>query len=362
METPVLYFHTATPRRLRVRVDFVDGLISQWYPVVDTLGPPEGACDAGPLDLRTVKRSFLAWDVDLIPKADGTPAPAGIPSTAQPTDPWNDARAVDAAYVRTRPRVGPDRAGPVEAEHFLFYRGLGTFTLPMRVELDPLGRPSFVNDADHDVAAVVGIEVRDDGKEGRYDVLAPVDARRRVASKAHAEEFLAGRPFEAWGDGGSPGLRSDLTKVLVSQGLALDEARAMIATWSHSWFSEPGMRVLYVVPRPLVDALLPLTIDPKPDAIVRVLLGRIECLPPARVAAMAQALATIGTAGADGPGADPTAAGAAAERVRVLGGRFLEPYLRRVLATDEDPVATRVAKGWLEKLALAQAAREGATR
>src|SRR5688572_30634822 len=54
METPVLYFHTATPRRARVRVDFVDGLITQWYPVVDKLGPPEGSRDAAPLDLRTV--------------------------------------------------------------------------------------------------------------------------------------------------------------------------------------------------------------------------------------------------------------------------------------------------------------------
>src|SRR5262245_49090479 len=32
METPVLYFHSAAQRRVRVRVDFVRGLISQWYP------------------------------------------------------------------------------------------------------------------------------------------------------------------------------------------------------------------------------------------------------------------------------------------------------------------------------------------
>src|SRR5204863_10073458 len=30
METPVLYFHSPTARKVRVRVDFMKGLISQW--------------------------------------------------------------------------------------------------------------------------------------------------------------------------------------------------------------------------------------------------------------------------------------------------------------------------------------------
>src|SRR5690349_7758705 len=55
METPVIYFHSDDARRARVRVDFRKGLLSQWYPVSDLLGPAEGSRDAGPLDVSKVE-------------------------------------------------------------------------------------------------------------------------------------------------------------------------------------------------------------------------------------------------------------------------------------------------------------------
>src|SRR5688500_16778833 len=91
METPVIYVHSKTPRSLRVRVDFVGGLITQWYPVTDLLGPPELACDAGPLDLATVTRSFLEWDVEVLPGE----MPAGVPGGSG-GDPWAVAGGGDA--------------------------------------------------------------------------------------------------------------------------------------------------------------------------------------------------------------------------------------------------------------------------
>ena len=85
METPVIYVYSKTRRELSVRVDFLGGLLTQWYPVSDKLGPPELACDEGPLDLRKVERSFLSWEVDVIPRAEG--APPRIPEVGK-GDPW----------------------------------------------------------------------------------------------------------------------------------------------------------------------------------------------------------------------------------------------------------------------------------
>lgn len=42
----------------------------------------------------------------------------------------------------------------------------------------------------------------------------------------------------------------------------------MVDTWRDSWF-EPGLRVLYTVPREVTDAVLPLTVTPAPQAIAR---------------------------------------------------------------------------------------------
>ena len=326
METPVLYFHTKTPRHVRVRVDFERGLISQWYPVTDLLGPAEGARDAGPLDLSKIDRSFLEWDVDLLPREG--PAPAEIPAVVA-GEPWTLARQVDAAWVRTVPRKGPERMGPTEAEHYLFYRGLGTFTLPMKATFAEGGGLSFENGSAHGVAEVFAIEVREGGREGRYGFANDV----RPGSVAH--DLLKGLPFVAWPERGVWGLKDEVEKILVGHGMARDEARAMVATWSRSWFSSEGTRILYVVPRPLVDALLPLRIDPKPDAIERVLLGRIECIPPAVQAEVEKAL--VDRVAGYAPARD------AAEARLARLGRFLEPHLRRVVATAKDPAAAKAA-------------------
>jgi hypothetical protein len=53
----------------------------------------------------------------------------------------------------------------------------------------------------------------------------------------------------------------------------------MLNTWRDSWFEE-GLRVFYVLPRETVDAILPITIEPKPKELVRVLVGRAELITP----------------------------------------------------------------------------------
>ena len=45
---------------------------------------------------------------------------------------------------------------------------------------------------------------------------------------------------------------------------------------------DEGTRVLYTVAEPMTNELLPIKIDPKPDQIVRVLIGRHDLLTPER--------------------------------------------------------------------------------
>jgi hypothetical protein len=314
METPVLYFHTRLPRRVRVRVDFVEGLISQWYPVTDLLGPPEGAESDGPLDLATIGRSFLEWEVDLVPRSE--PRPDEIPEVPA-DDPWAYARETSAAWVRTVPRDGEARLGPTEAEHYLFYRGLGRFTLPVAVEARAGGRGLVRNAGDLPIGAACVLEVAPDGRV-RWQRLGPVPAG---AEPAFA---LGERPWET----GPERIQAVLEKELLGKGLHADEARAMVRTWSRSWFASEGARLMYILPRAWTDAMLPLRIRPEPDRVVRVLVGRLEFLTPETEAEVEAAL--VGRLDAD----PATRAGAEARLDRL--GRFLEPHVRRVLARTED--------------------------
>jgi len=49
----------------------------------------------------------------------------------------------------------------------------------------------------------------------------------------------------------------------------------MVATWRALWFQD-GVRVLFMVPPEFTAQTLPLDLDPKPDELVRVLVGRVD--------------------------------------------------------------------------------------
>jgi hypothetical protein len=118
-------------------------------------------------------------------------------------------------------------------------------------------------------------------------------------------------------------LQSDLEGMLISQGLFLDEAHAMVETWKDSWFEE-GARLIYIVPRKFVDSVLPLSITPVPAQTVRVFVSRMELVTPATESAVESALAKNDRA------------------TLVKYGRFLEPILETVIR--ESPDAARTAE------------------
>ena len=71
-------------------------------------------------------------------------------------------------------------------------------------------------------------------------------------------------------------LASVLEAALVRAGLYPKEAAAMVKTWRASYFTEAGTRVLYLLPQAFTDAVLPLRVQPAPEEVVRVLVGRVE--------------------------------------------------------------------------------------
>ena len=116
----------------------------------------------------------------------------------------------------------------------------------------------------------------------------------------------------------------------------------MVRTWSRSWFTSEGTRVVWIVPRPVTDALLPLSIDPQPDEVVRVLVGRLEIITP-------ETRDEVEAAVRDRFSADGAAAARATARLERLG-RFLEPHLRNVLASTKDETVRKHAQALLVRL------------
>lgn len=326
METPVIYFYADAPMQAQVRVWFQKGLMTQFYPLPTLVSPELHELQKKRLDMTAVSLSSLVWDVDVIPRTAA--APSEIPEVAA-DDPWSFARQTRASYVRTR--VAADSPAKPEAEHYLFYRGLGRWQPDVRVEAATDGTAHFENRLQQAIPFTLALELTEKG--GRYASGKALQPGEKVSFAPGASEFEPDREVFAREVG------AVVMKALVDSGLYLDEARAMVATWSRSWFQKDGARVVYLLPKQSLDEVLYLQLQPRPKELVRVLVGRLEFITPAAQDRVERALRERASDDAR----------TAAHGLQVLAGldRFLEPHLRNVERCGKDESVRKAAAAML---------------
>lgn len=283
METPVLYFYAKEETLIRVKADFVNGKITEWY--------PQG---------RSVQRGSIDWgQIRIMP---GTQI--DLPNDFRESH-YYPARETDAAPLQ----VSFD--GQNEYEKFLFYRGVGNFDLPLSVKLE--GDKVRIRNAYREHMNRVVLFENRGGKIGFqiHDMLQP--------------ELVLDRPTL---DGKVEVLRQQMKAMLVSQGLYEKEANAMLDTWRDSWFEE-GLRVFYIMPRSATDEILPIDIQPRPTQLVRVLVGRTELITPETEKSVINELNKLQSASI-------SVRKAALQAINKYG-RFKEPILKQIYEHTTDP-------------------------
>jgi hypothetical protein len=316
-ETPVIYFYTDHPLKVRVDVGFPRGFWTQWYPQAQVVGPQLSQATTPP----ALKDGRIRWCAEVIPAGKVPPSPGPPPTSSGAL--WGHAREVDAAYVRTPDRTTSrtgDTPPPLETERFLFYRGLGTAALPVRFDASAGGTLAIDPGGRHGARHVFVLRV--EGGRGAYSylpALSPGQTLREVipglAGAKPLTEFTAR-------------LADDLAARLTESGLYPREARAMVNTWRTSYFQTEGVRALFVLPRAWTDEVIPMEISPKPRDLVRVMVGRVELLSPERERAAGRAVAGLASP-------DPAIRARAYDFLRDQG-RYVEPVVRRVVAATRD--------------------------
>jgi hypothetical protein len=296
LETPVLYFYGAAARGVRVRVDFPDGVLSQWYPAATRFGPELGL-------VAVPRQGFMEWTFDMIPGM----LPTEFPAVAA-DDIWAPSRRVRSVPVA----VGAEREG------FIFYRGLGAFELPLRMTVDAADQITIRNLSTDASPALFLLRVHPGG-----GAIVELGSLAASGVMANVPSPIGGKEHNL--DAYVANAQDLIAAALVKTGLYADEARAMVDTWSKSYFKSEGLRVLYVVPRAWTDKLLPLSVQPAPQAVVRTLVGRVELLAPSEEKDL---LVRVSAAAASAmPFPD----------VISSMGRLAEPKLRRTLELATDP-------------------------
>lgn len=260
METPVIYFYTDTEVRASVRVDFPRGWVTEWYPFAAM--PPKSTGQQS----RAPGQS-MRWNVRLL--AGESPR---FPRDKQDNH-YYCARETDAVPVQVEAETPDNRRSwelqggtVIQREKFLFYRGVGSFPLPVAVRPLGGGKVRVTNAAKDRLDGLVLATVRG-GKVGFHT----------IGSLKPGAEVVVTQPVP---NANSSDLAAVMEKELTAAGLYPKEARAMVKTWDSAWFGENGNRLLYLVPRARTDELLPLAIDPRPTETVRVLVGRHDFLTP----------------------------------------------------------------------------------
>ena len=263
METPVIYFYGPSPITVDVRVSFPHGFITEWYPranrVATYLGsgiPPKGP---GVRQPYANEPDSIAWpEVELAPTIETPPFPHEFASSH-----YYAASSTDATPLL----VGHER------EKFLFYRGIGRFQPPIAAWLSSGDQVVVRNLGRDPIPGAILFENRD----GKISY--------RVQGAINTQTTFAAPQFSA--DSGA--LKTEMERILVSQGLFPKEANAMVATWADSWFEE-GTRLFYFLPTSAVDLVLPIEIRPAPTQIARVFVGRLELFTPATKKAITDAM------------------------------------------------------------------------
>ena len=310
-ETPVIYFYTPKTVRVRVGVDFPQGIWTHWYPQAALVDPPLAQQAERP---DRPKDGRICWFAEVTPPSL-VPAPATDSGAL-----WNFARDVDAAFVRTTDATRtPARS---EYERFLFYRGLGRAPLPMRAHAGGGGTISLEGDAKLGAGVRHIFVLRVEGGRGAYlyrPALGPGEQATGVIPTMDRARPLA-EFTEAIAD--------DLAAKLAESGLYAKEARAMVNTWKTSYFQTEGIRVLFVLPQSWTDSFIPIRILPRPKELVRVMVGRLELLSAEREQRTEAAVRDLASGDAE--------RGRQAFAYLREQGRYVEPMLRRLAATTRD--------------------------
>jgi len=330
------------PRTVEVRVDMPQGLLTHWFPVVRGYGPPQPAKPTASLP----PGSFLDWGrVELMPDERqhvmGPLPPLEGYRRVEPDNTWRFARETDAAFVRVG-RNDPSAKhvrSHGDVEKFLFYRGLGTFELPLAVRSAGAGEDVQLTLHNRSKDALQGVFVVRVGKDSVQYAALPVLAGGAAHEGNTAAIFTPPLPLKD----GVPQVKQAVAASLLEAGLYAKEAQAMVNTWEQSYFRNEGLRILAILPRDDVDKAIPITIKPAPEELVRVMVGRIEVLTPDAEKRIEAQLAKLDAKNAK----ERETAIAELDRL----GRLKEPVLRRIAGLTKSAEVKAQAEALIAKAA-----------
>jgi hypothetical protein len=256
---PVVFFHSSETISMEMRVDFPQGMPVVWWPRTNKPTTIRGAKDP---DAKLGESfHYLKWDFFVKQNA------ADIKMMTLPKEHWvSTLRNVEADEVlcnserNLNGRVRPGRyREQAEREKFVYYDGL--IPNPAAIDLSALLDKETINSrVKYPIFDLTVVDRRslDHVRVGRIDKL----------------DALAKEKPLRWSEQNAANWQSDAAKILLAQlkkaDLYEDEANALVEIWKKDLFQAEGLTFFYRIPQEEYDRLLPLTLNPRPEKLVRI--------------------------------------------------------------------------------------------
>jgi hypothetical protein len=256
---PVIYLHAPRPMAAELRVDFPSGVPAVWWPATENPAYHGNQLEAPRKPERPVRS--LQWKLHLqqppwksSPPVDPKPLSRGH---------WMQTlREVKCADVYAP--AGERNVG-LEREKFVYYDGLLPRPKALAIKAEKT-KVTLKNEAKFVVFDVWVVDRRDPdrprvGRLPRLDASDTADVDLPVMKDVH------------WaGDAAAA-----LTAQLKDAGLNEDEAAALNTVFAADFFRSAGVTLFYRLPQEEYDRLLPLSVKPRPEKVVRV--GLVQQIP-----------------------------------------------------------------------------------
>jgi hypothetical protein len=245
---PIIFFHAQKPLTIRVKVDFPGGMAGVWFPAT------ESPAIIG-FEKQPAAGNSLQWNLGVKNCPTGwQPKRPAVPEVSDKH--WiSRVRQVNSDEIFAR--FSPNNLD-VERERFIYYDGI--FPQAKWVKFTVEGaRVSLASQVKHPVFDVTIVDRR--GDKARVGRIAKLGAGETIAEVA----FLDVDPSRFLKEGAAK-----LIEQLSAAGLNDDEAKSLVDIWNQRMFETPGLTAFYRLPQEQYDALMPLTVAPKPESTVRV--------------------------------------------------------------------------------------------
>jgi hypothetical protein len=256
---PVIFLHAPRPMAAELRVDFPSGAPAVWWPA--TQSPAYDGDEFQVTKKPERPARSLQWKLHLRQPPWKSP-PLGLKPLSRGH--WMQTlREVQCDDVYAP--VG-ERGQGLELEKFVYYDGVLPRLQTLGVKFEK-GKAVLTNAAQFPVCDVWVIDNRDASKPrlGRLPRLDPGDTKEVDLTAPVREARRADFAGTA------------LTAELKGAGLNDDEAKSLTTIWADDIFRGPGLSLLYRLPQEEYDRLLPLTVKPRPEKVVRV--GLVQQVP-----------------------------------------------------------------------------------